>query len=257
MREGTSGAEVGLRERNLELLRLYAESEDEARKKEVLERLVICNAPLVQSIAARFSDRIASLSGVDMEDIVALGTMGLLRAVRSFDFSYACAFSTYAVPLIIGEIRRFLRDEGSVRVSREVKRRAYALIGLREELEKRLGREITVSELADESGESVERIAYYLGAVAPVSSFASPLGNDEGLTLGEVLCDTEDGIEGLCETLSLGDAIASLAPEERRLIGLRYTHGLSQAQTAEILGTSQVRISRMEKRIFARLKGML
>lgn len=254
---GVSGAEASPRERNLQLLRLYHGTDDARVQKEALEELVSCNAPLVQSIASRFSERVASLSGVDMEDIVALGTMGLLRAIRSFDFSYETAFSTYAVPLIIGEIRRFLRDEGSIRVSRDVKKKAYALMGIREAFEQREGRVPTVGELAAESGESAERIAFYLGAVSTVSSLAAPMGGDDGPTLAEVLCDSEGDIDVLCENLSLARAVGALADEERRLIELRYRHGLSQAQTAAILGTSQVRVSRMEKRIFAKLREKL
>ncbi len=250
-------SEVSPRERNLALLRLYNESTDAKVQKAALSELVLCNAPLVQSIAMRFRDRISSLSAFDMEDIVSLGTVGLIRAVKSFDFSYSTAFSTYAVPLIIGEIRRFLRDEGSIRVSREVKKKAYLLMAAREAFEKREGRAPTPDELAIESGEDVERIAFYLDAVASVSSLTAPLGGEDGVTLAEVLPDGADDIEVLCENLSLRDAVGGLCEEERRLIELRYKHGLSQAQTAVILGTSQVRVSRMEKRVFGKLREKL
>ncbi len=246
---------------NLQLLHVYHESCDDKVRKDALAALVEQNAGLVRAVTYRYKDRIQHTSGVEYEDLLQIGTMGMLKAIRSFDFSYATTFSTYAVPLIIGEIRRFLRDDGMVKVSRDIRRRGYLVLQAKESFLRREGREPTVSELAEVTGEPVEELVFLLDAAAPVHSLSEPMtgdpGDEDAFTLEHVLCDDDNAIDRLTDRLSLRQAIAVLPEEEQRLLLLRYQKQLSQQQTAEILGVSQVKVSRMEKKIFDKLRTLL
>ncbi|MBP3919157.1 MAG: sigma-70 family RNA polymerase sigma factor [Clostridia bacterium] len=247
-------------EENLRLLHRYHDAADEAGRAAALSALTEQNAGLVHAIAARYRDRLASHAGIEYEDLVQIGTIGMIRAVRSFDFSFETTFSTYAVPLIVGEIRRCLRDDGMVKVSRDTKRRGYHVLQEKEKFLREKGREPTVAELSEISGETPESLVFLLDAAAPVASLSEPMaggdgGEDEVFTLEHVLCEEENDIDRLTERLSLYDAVAKLPQLEQMILRLRYEKQLSQQQTAALLGLSQVKVSRTEKKIFAFLRG--
>lgn len=243
---------------NLDLLHRCRDAEDERERAAALTELTERNTGLVHAVAARYRDRLASHAGIEYEDLVQIGIIGMIRAARSFDFSYETTFSTYAVPLIVGEIRRFLRDDGMVKVSRDVKSRGFRVLRAKEEFIRKNRREPTVTELAQAAGETPEMLVFLLDAAAPVSSLSEPMaggdGDEEGFTLEHVLCEEEDEIDRLTERLTLRAAVDKLSPRDRSILRLRYEKQLSQQQTAEILGLSQVKISRSEKKIFAFLR---
>ena len=221
-----------------------------AGDNDACERLLIDNSGLIWSVARRYYGR-----GVDPEDLYQLGCLGFLKAVRGFDPSYGTQFSTYAVPKIAGEIRRFLRDDGAVKISRGVKERALDLRLKRQELCQRLGREPTVSELAGAAGLEVEDVAAAETAALSVASLQEETGED-GLSLETVLGD--DGIEDqLIERLTLRQAIDELPERERMVIFLRYYKNLTQDRVSRVLGVSQVQVSRIERRAVQRLREAL
>ena len=214
------------------------------------ERLLLENSGLIWSVARRYYGR-----GVDPEDLYQLGCLGFLKAVRGFDTSYSTQFSTYAVPKIAGEIRRFLRDDGSVKVSRGIKERAMTLRQCRQDLYHRLGRDPTVGELAQATGLEPEDIAAAETATLSVASLQSQTGED-GFTLESILgCDGME--EEVVERLALRQAIDALPERERKVILLRFYKNLTQERTARILGVSQVQISRMERRAIGHLREWL
>ena len=219
---------------------------------EALERLVRENAGLVRGIALRFTGR-----GIEYEDLVQIGTIGMIRAARSFDPAFGCVFSTYAVPLITGEIKRTLRDDGSVKIGRELKRRAAEAACARDRFEARTGREPRLSELAEEAGMCPQDAAQALAACLPVRSLSEPASGDDGPELGQTVADPDDLYEAICEKLTLKSALSALDPFERKVVYLRYRRELSQSQTGRILGASQVRISRTEKKIVEKLRRMM
>ena len=224
---------------------------EEARRgdNEACGRILEENAGLIWSIVRRYYGR-----GVDPEDLYQLGCLGFLKAVRGFDPAFGCQFSTYAVPKIAGEIRRFLRDDGTVKVSRGLKERSGAIRAARERLGTRLGREPTLSELSAETGLDPEEIAAAEDASRPVTSLQAETG--DGLTLESVLGD--DGMEeGIVEREALRSAIAQLADRERQVILLRFYRGLTQDKTARVLGVSQVQVSRIERKAVERLRRLM
>ncbi|MBQ8413818.1 MAG: sigma-70 family RNA polymerase sigma factor [Clostridia bacterium] len=228
---------------NLILLRAYREGDREAG-----ERLAMLNAPLVYSIAGRFSGR-----GADMSDLIESGNIGLVKAMKTFDFSHGCAFSTYAVPLIFGEIRRFLRDDGIIKVSREEKRLSALLLA---ERERRLssGEDADIASVARAIGISPQDASSVLFASSPVRSLDEAAYDDEdGATLGSTICDEEAEMRQF-DRFALRMAIEKLSDEHRRLIILRYFRDLSQTETARILGITQVKVSREEKKIIEILR---
>ena len=228
---------------NLMLLRAYREGDSEAG-----ERLAQLNAPLVYSIAGRFSGR-----GADMSDLVESGTIGLVKAIKTFDFSHGCVFSTYAVPLIFGEIRRFLRDDGIIKVSREEKRLSALLLA---ERERRLsvGEDADIRSVAAAVGISPQDASSVLFASSPVRSLdEAAYEDDDGVTLGSTICD-EDAELRQFDRFALHMAIERLSEEQRRLIILRYFRDLSQTETARLLGLTQVKVSREEKKIMEILR---
>ena len=219
----------------LELLRAA-----QAGDRQACERAVTENSGLIWSIVRRYYGR-----GVEADDLYQLGCLGFLKAVQGFDFSYGTCFSTYAVPKIAGEIRRFLRDDGMLKVSRGLREQAQLLYTSRERLRQRLGREPALSELAEDTGLTPEEIARAdLAADAPESLQQETA---DGLTL-EGMLGTEAPEEAMVERIALREAIDQLPEKERMTILLRYFKSLTQEQTARVLGVSQVQISRLERR---------
>ena len=214
------------------------------------ESLVEENIGLIWSVAKRFSGR-----GVEMDDLYQLGCIGFLKAVDGFDLGFGTQFSTYAVPKIAGEIRRFLRDDGTVKVSRGIKERAAVINAARSKLLQDLGREPTVLELSAYTSITAEDIAVALTATAGVESFQQSNGED-GFSLENILSDTQSE-ESLVEQISLRQAIRNLPDRESLVIHLRYFHGLTQQRVSVVLGVSQVQVSRIEKRAIERLKELL
>ena len=230
-----------------ELLERYAKEGGEALEA----RLVELNLGLVASVAMRFRGR-----GADQEDLVQIGSIGLLKAVRSFDPARGFAFSTYAVPLIIGEIRRFLRDDGALKVGRGMKRTGALLMKEREAYMAEHGEEPRMDELAHRLGITPQEAAAALEAASPVRSLTEAIGEDD-FSLEDVIPDREDGIGRMLEKLALSETIGRLPPLWRQIISLPYFREGSQQQTADALGLTQVKISREEKKIFAELRKML
>ena len=212
-------------------------------------RLVEDNAGLIWSVCRRYFGR-----GVDPEDLYQLGCLGFVKAVRGFETAYGTQFSTYAVPKIAGEIRRFLRDDGPVKVSRSLRERGGVLRQAREGLREELGREPTLSELSQRTGLSAEDIAVSDTANAPVASLQAEIG--EGLTVEETVGD--GGMEeSLVEHMALREAVHALPDRERQVVELRYFRSLTQDRTARILGVSQVQVSRIERRALEHLRQLL
>ncbi|MCD8385052.1 MAG: sigma-70 family RNA polymerase sigma factor [Clostridiales bacterium] len=227
-----------------ELLEAARQGDQAAR-----ETLLTENERLVWSVVQRYANR-----GVETEDLFQLGCIGFLKAVDGYDPAYGTQFSTYAVPKIAGEIRRFLRDDGTVKVSRGLKEQAQRIRTAREQLSARLGREPVLSELAAETGLTPEEIAAAETAAGPVASLQSETA--EGLTLESVLGD--EGMEGeIVEHLALRQAVAQLEQREQRVILLRYFRGFTQERTARVIGVSQVQISRIERRAVEHLRRKL
>lgn len=212
------------------------------------EALMLANGGLVRNIAARFEGR-----GVDAEDLFQIGFIGLLKAIRTFDPSRACAFSTYAVPLIFGEIRRHLRDEGPIKVSRTQKRLAAMLAREREQAIKR-GENPRIEDLAAACGVTPAEAEVALDAMAPIRSLSETLfGEEDGPTLDDTVTD-EDEAERTFHHLALSMSIDKLSPLRKKIILLRYWRDLSQQQVADQLGLTQVKVSREEKKIIAFLR---
>ena len=226
----------------LELLRAAQEGDRDACQQAVLE-----NNGLIWSVVRRYYGR-----GVEPDDLYQLGCLGFLKAVQGFDFTYGTCFSTYAVPKIAGEIRRFLRDDGAVKVSRSVKERAAAIKKARERLTGDFGRDPTVSELSEALGLSPEEIAAAETATSATESIQRQTG-EEGFSLEDVLC-TDGMEERLLERMALQEALARLNDKERLVIQLRYYHSLTQQRVAGLIGVSQVQVSRIEKKALERLR---
>lgn len=222
----------------------------QAGDKPAMDRLLAENSALVWSVARRFFGR-----GCEPEDLFQLGCIGLMKAVRDFDLSQPVAFSTYAVPKIAGEMRRFLRDDGPVKVSRTLRERAFALRQVQTRLERETGHSPRLSDLCRETGLQPEEVLEALQAPRDTDSLDAALpGQDR--TLGDILSDRRE--EGaLVETLALREAIDRLEPLLRQVILLRYMRDLTQQRIAVILGLTQVQVSRMEKKARAQLKQAL
>ncbi len=214
------------------------------------EALVVNNTGLIWSVARRYFGR-----GVDPDDLYQLGCLGFLKAVKGFDPDFGTQFSTYAVPKIAGEIRRFLRDDGTVKVSRSLKERSAHIKAARQQLTGTLGREPTLLELSEHMGLQPEEIAVAETATEATESIQRRNGTD-GFALEDVLTDGEME-DKIVERIALREAIASLGEREQMVITLRFFHGLTQEKTAKILGVSQVQISRIEKKALATLKNYI
>ena len=222
----------------------------QAGESEAAQRLVEENTGLIWSVARRFFGR-----GVEPDDLFQLGCVGFLKAIEGFDLNYGTQFSTYAVPKISGEIRRFLRDDGVVKVSRGVKEQAAKIRQARILLEQRIGREPKISELEEETGLSPEEIAVAETATGPADSIQRESGED-GFTLELVLGDY-GAEERLVEHVALRAAIEKLPEREKQVIALRYYHGMTQQASARVLHVSQVQISRLERRAVEMLRQLL
>ena len=207
------------------------------------------NVGLIWSIVKRYSG-----CGVDTDDLYQLGCIGFIKAVKGFDLTYGTQFSTYAVPKIAGEIRRFLRDDGSVKVGRSLREKGQTLFYTREQLRHTLGREPQLSELAQETGMTVEEVAAVELANGPLESLQQE--TIDGLTLESTL-GTDSPEEGMVEKIALREAIDSLPERERITILLRFFRGMTQEQTARILKVSQVQVSRLERKGLAKLREIL
>ena len=207
------------------------------------------NVGLIWSIVKRYSG-----CGVDTDDLYQLGCIGFIKAVKGFDLTYGTQFSTYAVPKIAGEIRRFLRDDGSVKVGRSLREKGQTLFYTRERLRHTLGREPQLSELAQETGMTVEEVAAVELANGPLESLQQE--TIDGLTLESTL-GTDSPEEGMVEKIALREAIDSLPERERITILLRFFRGMTQEQTARIMKVSQVQVSRLERKGLAKLREIL
>lgn len=222
----------------------------QAGDQEAKETLLLENSGLIWSVTRRFLGR-----GTEADDMYQLACLGFLKAVDGFDLDFGTQFSTYAVPKIAGEIRRFLRDDGAVKVSRGIKERATTIKTARNQLTNSLGREPTVSEISAKTGFSLEDIAMAESATAAVESIHQTAG-DEGFTLENVLTDTQSE-EVLLEQLALRQAIEKLPEREAMVIKLRYFHGLTQQRVSKVLNVSQVQISRIEKKALEKLRELM
>ena len=240
---------------NRELITV-AQGDDEKAAMVALEEILTANQGLLRTIVGRFKDR-----GVDIEDLYQIGTIGMIKAVRSFDLDRGTAFSTYAVPLIFGEIRRHLRDEGPIKISRYYKKLGATIINLRNNILSSEGREAHVDELARLCEVSVEDAAMAIEAMNPIASFSdNAFGADEdGAELGDVIADTdsEDEFERLRDRIAISEAIKKMPELWQKIVLLRYYRDRTQQQTADALGLSQVKISREEKKIVEFLRGEL
>ena len=219
----------------------------QAGDTEAKETLLSENSGLIWSVTRRFLGR-----GSEPDDMYQLACIGFLKAVDGFDLKFGTQFSTYAVPKIAGEIRRFLRDDGSIKVSRGIKERAATIKSARNALTNTLGREPTISEISEKTGISTEDIATAESATAGVESIHQAVG-DDGFSLENVLTNTQSE-EVLLEHLALRQAIEKLPEKEAMVIKLRYFHGLTQQRVSKVLNVSQVQVSRIEKRALEKLR---
>jgi RNA polymerase sporulation-specific sigma factor len=231
---------------NIEELICRAQSGD----REAGERLINENSGLIWAVAKRFTGR-----GIEMDDLYQLGCLGFIKAVNGFDLTFGTQFSTYAVPKISGEIRRFLRDDGAVKVSRTIKEQAVVIKSMRTQLTSVFGREPTLQELARQTGFTPEEIALAENATASVESIHKELGQD-GFSLENVLAD-ETTEETLLERIALQQAMDRLPEREATVIKLRYYHGLTQDRVSKVLGVSQVQVSRIEKKALQIMRAYL
>lgn len=236
---------------NRQLLAL-AQGEDSEEAEAATAALIRLNTGLIRSIALRFRDR-----GVEWEDLMQIGTMGMIKAIRSFELERGTCFSTYAVPLILGELRRHMRDEGPIKVGRYYKKLSMELMKAKNRVIVEEGREPHIGELAALCGITAEEAALALDSLSPPLSLSEhAFGEEEGVELGAMLSDEETSgeMERLCDHIALGQAVAKLPPQWQKIIIFRFYRNKTQQQTAEALGLSQVKVSREEKKILAFLR---
>jgi len=232
-----------------ELLAKTKEGDDLAR-----ERLVNCNLKLVFNLVQRFENR-----GHDLEDLFQIGTIGLMKAIDKFDLNYNVKFSTYAVPMILGEIRRFLRDDGSIKISRSLKETAFKIYKMKEEIIKEIGREPTLIELSEKLSIPREDIIAALDAVQSPSSIHDTLYQDEGdpILIVDQLRDTKVSEEIWFDKILVKEVLRDLPQKHRQIILLRFFHDKTQMEVAEIVGLSQVQVSRIERQALKDIKNIL
>ena len=238
-----------LYERNQELLRRAREGDSEAEASLVEE-----NLGLVRKVARRFLER-----GTEYEDLVQIGTIGMVKAIRSFSAERGTVFSTYAVPLIIGEIRRHLRDEGPIKVSRIYKRQGLMLMCEKNRIAAEEGREAGVAELAARCGVSIEEAAVSLDAMSPITSLSDFVYGEDTVTYENVIPDEESERESerICDKVALSQCIHRLPELWKKIVLMRYFRNMTQQETANALGLTQVKISREEKKLLAALREQL
>ncbi len=233
-------------ERTFELIR-----QSQAGDKEAKEQLIKENSGLIWNVVRRFMGR-----GYETEDLYQIGAIGLIRAIDKFDFEYEVKFSTYAVPLISGEIKRFLRDDGMIKVSRTLKENQWKIKRAMEKLQKEKGREPAVEEIAEELSMEPEEIMLSMEAVVEVESMEQSIYGKDGkeIFLKDRVASVKNEQEELMDKLFLQQLLGTLDERDRMLIILRYFENKTQNQVAEILGISQVQVSRLEKKILRRMK---
>ena len=233
---------------------MLAQGEDEREAMAATEELVKSNMGLVKKIALHFRGR-----GTEYEDLVQIGIIGMLKAIRSFDSEKGCVFSTYAVPLITGEIRRHLRDDGIIKVGRGQRKLGMDLRAAEARIMYEEGREAQIEELAKICGATPEEAAMALEATTPTVSLSHNSLGEEGAELENCIADTQDfeEMERLTDKIALSQLISKLDPTWRKIMILRYYRNMTQQQTAQMLGLSQVKISREEKKILSHLKEKL
>ena len=233
-------------DRTIALIQKSHNGDEKARTQ-----LVEDNAGLVWCIVKRFYNR-----GVEAEDLFQIGNIGLLKAIDKFDLSYDVKFSTYAVPMIAGEIKRFLRDDGMIKVSRSLKELAYKAYLRQEEMREKMGREPTVAEVAQELQVEQEELVMALDAGGEIESLYKPIYQKDGqeIRLMDKLTEKTGEEEKLLNRMLLGELLTSLDEEEKRLICLRYFADRTQSQVGKEMGISQVQVSRLEKKILKRLR---
>ena len=219
--------------------------------KEARDTLFEENTGLIYSVARRFLGR-----GVEMEDLFQIGSIGLLKAVDKFDPAFEVRFSTYAIPMILGELKRFFRDDGMIKVSRSIKENQHRVYLAREKIEKELGREPSLKEIAEMLGMPPEEVAMTLDSAAEVESLYRTVYQSEGtdISLIDKIPEKENAEEHLLNRIFLEEILGKLESSDRKLIYMRYFQDMTQTQVAERLGVSQVQVSRMEKRILEKLR---
>ena len=229
-----------------ELLRLTKEGNEAAR-----EQIILNNVGLIWSVVRRFTNR-----GYESEDLFQIGSIGLMKAVDKFDLSYDVKFSTYAVPMIAGEIKRYLRDDGILKVSRSLKENCVRIYSAREKLEKELGREPVMEEIAQSAQLSVDEVVMSLESGAEVESLHKIIyqGDGNDISLMDRLQEKENGQDAALNRIFLDEILKKLDARERQLIYMRYFKDMTQTEIAAEMGISQVQVSRMEKRILKQLK---
>jgi len=211
-----------------------------------MEEIYLSNMGLIKSIARRFINR-----GVEFDDLVQIGTIGMLKAVNRFDDKYNCVFSTYAVPLIIGEIKKYLRDDGLIKISRDIKKNAKDILSFSTKYKQKNGYEPTTDVIKKELGLSDEEIVFALNSAKPIISLQEKK-EEESMSVDEII--GEDYIEKSFDNIFLNEVMEKLNDNEKNIIKLRYFKCLTQSQTAKILGISQVKVSRDERKIFEKIK---
>ena len=239
-----AGSGVLKHEECLRLIKAAQNGDEEAK-----ESLIVHNTALVKSIVKKFLNR-----GVEFDDLMQIGSLGLVKAVRGYDPKYEVRFSTYAVPMIAGEIKRFLRDDGIIKVSRSLREKSFEIFSTKEKMKEELKREPTIDEIAKRLDITAEDIVFAMEAVRnPVSIYEPAFDGDDSKTL---LIDTmpEDGDEDMIDKILLKELIQSLDPKERQLIMLRFYSDKTQMEIAEILGVSQVQVSRLISKTISKLK---
>lgn len=255
---GTVSAEKAGTEKNYgnnrALIEIAQNGTAEEREAATAE-LIRINTGLLRSMAMRFRER-----GVELEDLMQIATIGMIKAIRSFDMERGTCFSTYAVPLIFGELRRHMRDEGPMKVGRYYKKLGASLMNAKNKILTEEGREPRIGELATICGVSPEEAAMALEAISPMVSLSDyAFGEEEGVELGAIIPDEESSseIECLCDRIALGQAVSKMPPQWQKIVMLRFYRNQTQQQTADALGLSQVKVSREEKKILEFLRGEL
>lgn len=239
------------REETKELLRLAQEKDQSA-----IDRLVMENQGLVGCVVKRFENR---LINVEREDLFQIGMIGLMKAIERFDLSMDVCFSTYAVPLVMGEIRRFLRDDGAIKVSRSLKETGSRLRRLQDEMEKQLGRAVSFEELQEHSGLPAETITLAMEAGAQIESLQSTVYSGDGkeLLLEDQVADPGDGETTVLNNVMVEQLLSHLQVQEQQLLKLRYFDECTQCEVAKRLGMTQVQVSRTEKKLLEKLRVLM
>ena len=236
-----------LKNAEMRVLIAQAQSVDNAAR----EKLISGNLRLVLSVIQKFSGR-----GESMDDLFQVGCIGLIKAIDCFDLTQNVQFSTYGVPMISGELRRFLRDHGAVRVSRSVRDTAYRVLQVKERLTAQLGREPDVDAIAKELGIKRSEVVFALDAICDPVSLYEPVYSDSGesVCVMDQIGDTKNTDEHWLEQIALGEAMARLSDREKRILSLRFYRGRTQMEVAREIGISQAQVSRLEKNAISRIK---